>query len=172
MLKICVFTEDTYGEDFFKLIISQLKKEGVLNKNTTIKIKAMPLRCSTKLDRILKLKEKEGFSRIIFIVDGDGKNELEVKQRESTHAKLLKNSQLIVIVNKYEIEEWLLYAYNRKIPSYPKPSIAIKELIGDYEKYQLPKILEKILSDNEKWKKLKEYEKFKEFLSAIHGESQ
>ncbi len=171
MVGVYVLTEDTYGEDFFKILIQQLKQEGIIDRQLPIKVKAMPKRCSPKLDRMLKLIELKGFSKIIFVVDGDGNDENRVKQIEKEHGRALKKSQLIVIVNKYEIEEWLLYAYGQKIPAHPKPSIEIRRIFSDYEKNQLPKILKKTISDSKKWDRLKNYKKFQELLSAINSNS-
>ena len=166
MNKIAIFTEDTYGKQFISEIIKKLKDERTILRSTKISIHAMPRRCSSKLSRVLKLQCIMGCRKIIFIVDGDGKDEQKVKEKELIHGLGLR-CQLTIIVNKYEIEEWILYAYNRKISEHPKPSVELKKIFPNYEKNQLHKVLQTVLQDQIKWNRLKQYEKFKELVREL-----
>ena len=167
MRKVFIATEDTFGELFIKKIIKKLKDENIIPNNVKVLVKAMPKRCSVKLSKILKLYCIEGYHKLILLVDGDGKNELRIKKKELEHGKHIKRCKLEVIVNKYEIEEWLLFAYGKNFSGKPKPSIEIKKIIPWYDKNRLHKVLEIIMRDSNKWNKLRQYEKFRELVNKI-----
>lgn len=161
---IKIYTEDSYGVSFFKLIVDELKNDGDINIHDGYKIKRIPGRSSAKFTRMMKF-EVEEYDKIIINVDSDGEPE-KTYDYEKKHIPRNSEYKVFYILNNDEIEEWILYAKN--INYRGKPSKNMSRVIGkNYEKNMLPKILSSILRNSDEKNRLKTYEKFEEFINAV-----
>lgn len=155
--KVKIFVEDSYGEEAIKILVDKLKDIGIVNKKILVDIKPIPGLCSSKFSRIIRASAIE-FDRVIIVVDGDG-NPQNIIKRERKHIppdNILCN-KVHILVNKYEIEEWIIYALYGKISS--NPSEKLKELTnGIYRKSYLPRYIEKIINNEHYLSKLLSYE--------------
>lgn len=97
-------------------------------------------------------------------MDAHGEGEKHVKNRESVHVPDHYKGKAHIIVNKYEIEEWILYAKGHKIRN--KPSEELKKSIR-YEKHMLPDVFRRTIDNSKCWRRLMNYAKFKELLKAL-----
>jgi len=161
---IKIYTEDSYGVSFFKIIVTELKNDGDLNKSKRCEIKRIPGKCSSKFTRIMKLEVIE-YEKIIINVDADGDIK-KTYEEEKKHIPKNFGCKVIYILNENEIEEWILYAKN--IDYEGKPSENMSKVIGrKYEKNMLPKIIENVLKTHNEKNRLKTYKKFEELLDAL-----
>lgn len=159
-----IYTEDSYGVGFFSLLIRDLKKDGLIENSVRYKIKRIPGRCSSKFTRIMSF-EVELFSKILVNVDGDGDIE-HAHDAEQKHIPKGFEETVYYIINKDEIEEWILFAKNVRYSG--KPSKAMSQLIGRiYEKNMLPQMLKSVLNNPSEKVRFQQYEKYIEFLDAL-----
>jgi len=164
---IMIFTEDTYGRDFIKGLVSRLKIEGLIKSEIGVNVRRLAGICNSKMQRQIKAAAIT-HEKIIVIADADGKPIQEIRKRILYHVPPDLQKIVRTIILRYEIEEWICISLGLHITK--KPSIELDEYIkkkekdakSGYKKYMLPKFVE-TLNIN----RLENYNSFKEFINAL-----
>lgn len=166
MGKVRVFTEDSYGVGFIRALVKKFKKEGKIPHSFKIKPKPIPGLCSKKFERAIKASCLD-YDKVVIFIDGDGEEDIAKYNQQEHTEQAPENCKTSIVVNEYEIEEWILYARDEKVKGNPKPSKAIKTIIPKYKKHSLTKSFGNTIKNPKCWDKVKKYRKFKELHKAI-----
>lgn len=164
--RVKVFAEDSYGEEALRILFSKLYELGRISAEVHVKV--MPGRCNAKLNRVIEASCHE-YDKVVLLIDGDGDPET-AERREEDHLPREQGlgAKVELVVNDYEIEEWILHALYNEKPGGRKPSERLKELTnGWYRKRFLPKLIEKIVDDSEALDKLLRYKAVRKLVNAI-----
>ncbi|WP_456475166.1 hypothetical protein [Candidatus Pyrohabitans sp.] len=160
-MRIKIIVEDTYGGEFLKNVINDLKKEGLVYGNLHIpKPKHLPALCNTKLTRILKMFDNTCDRILVFLDSDDPQNFNDRYAKTACHIPNNMSTPVEIVLTDYEIEEWICLSLGLRWHS--KPSEELKNKLG-YEKSRLPGYSDKLDFD----KLMKNCRSFKSFLNAL-----
>jgi hypothetical protein len=172
ILKIAIYTEDTYGPAFIRKVINRLIKDGKI-KNRKFEYQrnspALIKKCNESKFRKVRSVIKE-VDRVLIIIDKEKTYNYDENKAVWQHLSGLKNEYLrkiVVIATEPEIEEWICISlgidfdrtgYNAK----DKPSEVLKRKLG-YKKERLKDFANKLDFN----KLLAESESFKLFYESL-----
>ncbi len=139
--EIMIYTEDTYGVDFFRELVYRLQEEGHVGDFTLRALKLAGL-CREKMKRQI-IASAGDYCKVIVVVDGDGKERNEVHKRVMEHVPVEIQDKVQAIIFQFMIEEWICNGLNIRYRD--KPSQDLNDWLRDtrgyknkYEKYMLP----------------------------------
>ena len=122
-----MFTEDSQGVSFFKILIQKLKSINLIDNSLKIHIDTIPGNspCYSKQTRIFSALSN--FDKIIIVFDSDGlENRQDKMQKMKNHIPDEFESKFRLILCDYEIEEWICKSLSLNF-SNQKPSSRLNE---------------------------------------------
>ena len=131
---IALLTEDRYGCEFIRRLLSRLNCSHKLGK-----VERLAGVCNSKSGRQVRALY-DWHSKIIVLVDAHGRDPEKVKEDTLSHMRNLSN-KVKVITLPYSIEEWVCLGLGLRFSNDPLDSL--KRHI-DYEKFMLPRLAEKL----------------------------
>jgi hypothetical protein len=163
-----ILTEDYYGPDFFKDLISRLRDMGLIRVSQRVKIDWFPGKCNPKITRILKAKT-DMLSKVIIVADAEGECIADARNRIDQHIPSNLRNITRYVVFPYCIEEWICEGLGIRRSKHTHPVVCLNDYLRrtrgeDYEKYMLPDFVDKIdinvLKNNN--------QEFKNFLQYVN----
>ncbi|QDA30997.1 hypothetical protein FH039_04440 [Thermococcus indicus] len=164
--EIVIITEDAYGGEFFKRLLSRLRTEGL----TDTRLKKLsgrknpihaPYLCNSKLGKILRASELVRPDFILLVYDGDGPSNYESKKKDvEKHIPRNLKIPVKILLFEYEIEEWVCKSLGYSWSTKPSDELKRRER---YTKSKLPEYADKL--DFEKLKR--NCKSFREFLRIL-----
>lgn len=157
MIILCA---DTYGKEFFKVLMVRLKEEGLVS-NLPVAMDRFYGPCNSKLERQMKVFAYiRQFNSFLVFADADGKPQDKILENIECHVECGLKPATKIIIFRYEIEDWICTSKDICIKD-DKPSHILKK--EGYEKYRLPDYAIKL-----NFQKLsKESKTFREFLRFL-----
>lgn len=127
MVSCKIFSEETYGKEFFKKLIKRLKSEDIVDGNLDADSSRLPGKCYSKSERVIKVATLS-FDKVAIIADAEGpQNSDDVLNQIYIHIPNPIKSKVEVILLDYMIEEWICVSLGKHWGA-RKPS----EVINDY----------------------------------------
>jgi len=167
--RVLIMTEDRYGKDLLRELISRLKTLKPIRKSLKIKLEWFPGKCSPKLGRILRsriLLSKSRLDKIIIVADAEGSNKIQAKNLVEQHVPLNFRGITKYVIFNYCIEEWICEGLGIQV-SLQHPVDCLNDYLRrtkgeDYEKYMLPEFAEqinidKLITNNQEFKTFVDY---------------
>lgn len=159
-MRLKIFCEDSHGVRFFEKLIERLKQEKLFDNSVGVKVGKYYGPCNTKMKRlILASYDEYPYDKFLIICDLDKKAIDDVKPLIVKHIPEEYLPKGMVILCDWEIEEWICVSAGIKIDDKPSTILKKREY---YEKYMLPKYVDKLDFD-----KLKSCKSFNEFRAAL-----
>jgi hypothetical protein len=132
--EVVIFTEDTYGVDFFRKLVKRLIEENIIG-SIKYDVKRIAGKCYIKFGGDV-VTAVDSFDRVIVVVDSEGndkdlviKNDVlkcinnhiknRVKKDVKKEVKSKVGQKLRIVVLDYKIEDWICYGLGIKISSDP-----------------------------------------------------
>lgn len=145
--EIIIYTEDTYGVDFFKNLIERLIKENFVS-DLIVKCQRLAGKCWEKTKRQIN-SSGEFYEKIIIIIDGEGSNRNEVFEDMKQHIPNYLQQKVHIIIFEYMIEEWICQGFNIRFRNRPSEDLSnwLRNEKGykySYKKNKLPEFANKI----------------------------
>ena len=167
MANIKIFSDDTYGCEFFKKLTNRLKNDKKINVGWSVNTDRLPGKCYTKIERVIRASNLD-FEKIVIIADADGPhNKSKVFQEINIHIPEGCKSKTKLIILDYELEEWICCCLGINFQK-SKPSEALSDWCrrqrdNEYKKWQLPNFVKELNTDI-----LQTYPSFKEFVNVFN----
>ena len=156
--KLAILCADTYGKEFFRLLLLRLKDDRLL-PNFSFALDRFYGPCNTKLERQMRVfAYVRQINAFLVFVDADGKPQEKIRKDVACHVEPQLIASTRIIIFRYEIEDWICISKGIRIKD-EKPSIILSRK-EKYEKYKLPEYAAQL----DIRKLTNECESFREFL--------
>jgi len=144
MVSYSIFSDDSYGKPFYQELISRLKKEGIIKRDTIVYPLRLPGKCYHKSERAIKAANQSS-DKICIIADAEGpQNRTATLKEIDKHIPEEIKIKVRIVILDYMVEEWVCESLGLKYGG-RNPSEVLNEHLmtvrgtkKGYEKSQLP----------------------------------